>query len=61
MKYKVCIEMLNIVEVDAISEDDAIKKVKSSLIMQKQIKETDPVTFSVAREIILENVKDEKE
>ena len=61
MKYKVCIEMLNIVEVDAISEDDAIKKVKSSLIMQKQIKETDPVTFSVAREIILENVKNEKE
>lgn len=61
MKYKVCIEMLNIIEVDAISEDDAIKKVKSSLIMQKQIKETDPVTFSVAREIVLENVKNEKE
>lgn len=57
MKYSVCVEMLNIIEVDAISEDDAIKKARSVLITQKQIRETDPVTFSVAKEAVLEDKK----
>lgn len=61
MKYSVCVETLNIIEIEAVSEDDAIKKVRSALIAQKQMKETDPVTFSVAKEIILEDTKNEKE
>ena len=61
MKYTVCVERLNIIEIEAISEDDAIEKVRSTLVAQKQIKETDPVTFSVAKEVILEDTKNEKE
>ena len=62
MKYNVCVEILNIIEIEATSEDDAIEKVRSALIAQKQIKETDPVTFSVAEEVVLEeDAKDEKE
>lgn len=60
MKYSVCVEMLNIIEVEAISEDDAIEKARSALITQKQIRETDPVTFSVAKEAVLEETKNEK-
>ena len=61
MQYSVCVETLNIIKVEATSEDDAIKKVRSALITQKQIKETDPVIFSVAKEVILEDTKNEKE
>lgn len=61
MQYSVCVETLNIIKVEATSEDDAIKKVRSALIAQKQIKETDPVTFSVAKEVVLEDTKNEKE
>ena len=61
MKYSVCVETLNIIEIEATSEDDAIKKVRSALIAQKQIKETDPVTFSIAKEVVLEDEKNEKE
>lgn len=60
MKYSVCVETLNIIEIEAVSEDDAIKKVRSVLIAQKQMKETDPVTFSIAKEVVLEDVKNEK-
>jgi hypothetical protein len=61
MQYSVCVETLNIIKVEATSEDDAIKKVRSALIAQKQMKETDPVTFSVAKEVVLEDTKNEKE
>lgn len=61
MKYSVCVKTLNIIEIEAISEDDAIEKVRSVLIAQKQIKETDPVTFSIAEEVVLEDIKDEEE
>lgn len=57
MKYTVCIETLNTIDVEAISEEDAIKKVRSALIAQKQMRETDPVTFSVAKEVVLEDIK----
>ena len=57
MKYTVCIETLNTIYVEAISEEDAIKKVRSALIARKQIRETDPVTFSVAKEVVLEDIK----
>ena len=60
MKYSVCVETLNIIEIEAVSEDDAIKKVRSVLIAQIQMKETDPVTFSIAKEVVLEDVKNEK-
>ena len=60
MKYSVCVETLNIIEIEAISEDDAIKKVRSVLIAQKQMKETDAVTFSIAKEVVLEDIKNEK-
>ena len=60
MKYSVCVETLNIIEIEAVSEDDAIKKVRSVLIAQKQMKETDPVTFSIAKEVVLEDIKNEK-
>ena len=59
MKYSVCVETLNIIEIEAVSEDDAIKKVRSVLIAQKQMKETDAVTFSIAKEVILEVLKNE--
>lgn len=58
MKYKVCVETINIIEIDANSEEDAINKVRSGLIAQKQIKGADPIRFSV---IELEDVKNEKE
>ena len=61
MKYSVCVETLNIIEIEAVSEDDAIKKVRSILIAQKQMKETDPVTFSIAKEVVLEDIKNEKQ
>ena len=59
MKYSVCVQTLNIIEVEATSEDDAIKKVRSALVAQKQMNETDPVTFSIAKEVDLEDLKDE--
>ena len=58
MKYKVCDETIKIIEIDANSEEDAINKVRSGLIAQKQIKGADPIRFSV---IELEDVKNEKE
>ena len=61
MKYKVCIEVINIIEVDANSKEDAINRVKSGLVAQKQIKETDPIRFSVIEEANLEDIKNEKE
>ena len=60
MKYSVCVETLNIIEIEAVSEDDAIKKVRSVLIAQKQMKETDQVKFSIAKEVVLEDIKNEK-
>ena len=60
MKYNVCVEVLNIIEVEANSKEDAINKVKYGLIAQKQIKEADPVKFSIAEEVNLEDVKNEK-
>ena len=61
MKYKVCIETINMIEIDANSEEDAINKVKSGLVAQKQIKGADPVRFSVIEEVNLEDDKNEKE
>lgn len=60
MKYKVCVEIINIIEIDANSKEDAINKVKSGLVAQKQIKEADPVRFSIVEEVVLEDVKNEK-
>ena len=61
MKYKVCIETINIIEIDANSKEDAINRVRSGLVTQKQIKEADPVRFSVVEEVSLEDVKNEEE
>lgn len=61
MKYKVCVETINIIEIDANSKEDAINRVRSGLVAQKQIKEADPVKFSVIEETNLEDVKNEKE
>lgn len=61
MKYKVRIETINIIEIDANSEEDAINRVRSGLVAQKQIKETDPIRFSVIEEVNLEDTKNEKE
>ena len=58
--YTVCVETLNIIEIEAFSEDDAINKIRSALIAQKRIRETDPVKFSVANEAVLEETKNEK-
>lgn len=59
MMYTVCVTILNTINVDASSEEDAINKVKSNLINTKQIKQTDPVTFSIAKEVDLEDSKHE--
>lgn len=61
MKYKVCVETINVIEIDANSKEDAINKIKSGLVAQKQIKEADPIRFSVIEEVNLEDVKNEKE
>lgn len=61
MKYKVCVETINIIEIDANSKEDAINRVRSGLVAQKQIKEADPVRFSVVEEVNLEDNKNEKE
>lgn len=61
MKYKVCVETVNIIEIDANSKEDAINKVRSGLVTQKQIKEADPVRFSIIEEANLEDIKNEKE
>jgi len=61
MKYKVCVEIINMIEIDADSKEDAINKVKFGLIAQRQIKEADPIRFSVIEEVNLEDIKDEKE
>lgn len=58
--YTVCVETLNIIEIEAFSEDDAINKIRFALIAQKRIKETDLVKFSVAKEAVLEETKNEK-
>jgi hypothetical protein len=60
MKYKVCVETINIIEIDANSKEDAINRVKSGLVAQKQIKQADPVRFSVIEEVNLEDIKNEK-
>jgi hypothetical protein len=60
MKYKVCVETINIIEIDANSKEDAINRVKSGLVAQKQIKEADPIRFSIIEEGNLEDVKNEK-
>lgn len=61
MKYKVCVETINIIEIDANSKEDAINRVRFGLVAQKQIKEADPIKFSVVEEVNLEDVKNEKE
>lgn len=35
MKYKVCVETINIIEIETTSEDDTINKILSALITQK--------------------------
>ena len=60
MKYKVCVETINIIEIDANSKEDAINRVRSGLVAQKQIKEADPVRFSIVEEVNLEDIKNEK-
>jgi hypothetical protein len=61
MKYKVCVEVVNIIEVDANSTEDAINKVRSGLVAQKQIKEADPIRFSVVEEVDFKEVENERE
>lgn len=61
MKYKVCVETINVIEIDANSKEDAVNKVKSVLVAQKQIKEADPIRFSIIEEVNLEDTKNEKE
>lgn len=61
MKYKVCIETTNVFEIDAKSKEDAINKIRSGLVAQKQIKEADPIRFSIVEEVNLEDIKNEKE
>ena len=60
MKYKVCVETINIIEIDANSKEDAINRVKSGLVAQRRIKEADPIRFSVVEEVNLEDTKNEK-
>lgn len=54
MKYTVFVSIPNKIEIDAISEEDAIRKVRDNLIATKQIKPADYVKISVATEV---NVK----
>lgn len=61
MKYKVCVETINIIEIDANSKEDAIDRIRSGLVTQKQIKEADPIKFSIIEEVNLEDIKNEKE
>ena len=44
------VRIMNILEVDASSEEDAIKRIKQQLVASKQIKENDPVEITVVSE-----------
>ena len=52
MKYKIIVKQINIVDVDALTAEGAVKKVKDQILQQ------DPralVEISVAEEVKLEN------
>ena len=49
--YKIAVEILNILNVEAASEADAIAKATQSLIASKQIKECDPIKIYAIEEI----------
>ena len=51
MKYTVFVSIPTKVEVEALNEEDAIKKVRDNLIATKQIKPLDYIDISVAAEI----------
>lgn len=48
--YKIAVEILNILNIDAASETDAIAKVTQNLVASKQIKECDPVKIYAIEE-----------
>lgn len=48
--YKIAVEILNILNIDAASETDAIAKVTQNLVASKQIKECDPVKIYTIEE-----------
>lgn len=50
MKYKVMIEIPNIVEVEASSPEKAEEIVRDNLINTKQIKPTDPIKIFAIQE-----------
>ena len=54
MKYTVCMEIFETIDVDANSEEEAVEKVKAVLMAQRRMKSTDPVKFSVAQEPVAE-------
>lgn len=54
MKYTVFISVPTKIEVEALNEDDAKKKVYDNLVSTKQIKPADYVEINVATEV---NVK----
>ena len=54
MKYIVFVSIPTKLEVDALNEEDAKKKVLDNLIMTKQVKPADYVEINVATEV---NVK----
>ena len=51
MKYTVFISVPTKVEVEALSEEDAKKKVYDNLVSTKQIKPLDYIDISVATEV----------
>lgn len=48
--YKIAVEILNVLDVDANSEEEAIARVTQNLVASKQIKECDPVKIYVIKE-----------
>ena len=48
--YKIAVKILNILDIDAASETDAIAKVTQNLVASKQIKECDPVKIYAIEE-----------
>lgn len=55
MKYIVFVSIPTKLEVDALNEEDAVQKVRDSLIAAKQIFPASPVEIVVAKDVPVDN------
>lgn len=54
MNFTVCVTKPNFINIDAVSAEEAVVKVRTMLQESGQLKETDPVTFEVVHETVFD-------